>query len=339
MKRHRKQNARSNPRLLSFGLIVLISISLGCKGLEFSNPNSPDLSGASLQSLVAGSEAGMRIDLDVYLQVTITIGREGYFFEPADPRFTGEIIFGPVDPGGFLTLRPWSARYQVVFNCNELLLRAEELSDPQKSAVEGYAKTIRGYQLLLNLNYLDENGIRLNFDGDLTKPFATKEEAFDFIENDLNEANTALASAGDSFPFRLSDGFAGFDTPSAFARFNRAVMARVLVFRGKFDQALQVLEQSFLEPAGDLNLGVFHIYGTGLGDQLNPVFQVPTAPFVKLMAHPSFEADAEPGDLRVQNKVFKRSDVTVFDELNSDLAITLATTSTDPFPIIRATRS
>ncbi|MFQ6116515.1 MAG: RagB/SusD family nutrient uptake outer membrane protein, partial [bacterium] len=217
-------------RLITWGVFITTLSFLGCEGLDFSNPNSPDLTSASIQALVTGAEADMRTDLDVYIQVTITIGREGYFFEPADPRFTGELLFGPVDPGGFLTLRPWSARYRVVFNCNELLNRAENLSGTAKAGVEGFAKTIRAYQLLLNLNYLDENGIRLNFDGDITKPFATKDEAFDFIEKDLNEANTALASAGNSVPFQLSSGFAGFDTPSGFAKFNRALMARVLVF-------------------------------------------------------------------------------------------------------------
>jgi hypothetical protein len=325
-------------------MIAVLSF-VGCEELDFSNPNSPDLTSASIQALVTGAEAGMRTDLDVYIQVTITIGREGYFFEPADPRFTGELLFGPVDPGGFLTLRPWQSRYQVVFNTNELLKRAEELSGTEKAAVEGYAKTIRAYQLLLNLNYLDDSGIRLNFDGDISKPFATKEQAFDFIENDLDEAFTALNSAGSSFPFSLSSGFAGFDTPSTFAQFNRAIAARVKVYRGvdnpsKFNEALTALQASFLNPGGDLTRGVYHVYSTALGDLLNPVFEVPTAPGLKLHAHQSFETDAQVNaagvtDLRFTTKTFKRPIPDVFDELSSDLAITITSSSTDGYPIIR----
>lgn len=318
-------------------LILAMLVFTACETLDFTNPNSPVLDDATIQGLVTGAEAGMRVDLDIYIQATIILGREGYFFEPADPRFTGELLRGPVDPGGFLTNRPWSARYAVVFNCNELLNRLEtaDLSAEAQAGIEGYAKTIRAYQLLLNLNYLDDQGIRLNFDGDIEKPFATKQDAFDFIERDLDQGLAALGNAGNSFPFDLSSGFAGFDTPQTFAQFNRALKARVLVYRQKFSEALDALNASFLDKAGALDLGVYHVYGTGLGDQLNPVFQVPTAPFVKLMAHPSFEADADAGDQRVATKVFKRSSVTVFDDLSSDLAVTLATTSTDPYPIIR----
>ncbi|MFQ5648929.1 MAG: RagB/SusD family nutrient uptake outer membrane protein [bacterium] len=336
MKREYRSGKTNIVKMLTvFTMLVFILAFLGCETLDFSNPNSPDIDSATLQTLVTGAEGFMRADLDVYLQVTITIGREGYFFEGADPRFTGELLFGPIDPGGFLTNRPWSSRYQVVFNCNELLKRAANLSGADAAGVQGFAKTIRAYQLLLNLNYLDDQGIRLNFDGDLKKPFATKEEAFEFIANDLDEALTALGSAGGSFPFVLSGGFAGFDTPSTFAQFNRAIAARVAVYRGRFNDALTALGQSFLDAGGDLSTGVYHAYSTAANDQLNPVFEIPTAPGLKLHAHMSFEADAEAGDLRFANKTFKRAAMDVLDELESDLAITTTSSSTDGFPIIR----
>ncbi|RMF66039.1 MAG: RagB/SusD family nutrient uptake outer membrane protein, partial [Calditrichaeota bacterium] len=203
-----------------------------------------------------------------------------------------------------------------------------------------FARTIRAYQLLLVLNYMDTEGLRLNFDGDITKPLASKEEAFDFIEADLNAGFAALQNAGSSFTFKLSDGFAGFDTPEGFGKFNRALAARVAVFRMKFSEALSLLQQSFLDPNGDLQMGVYHVYSSALGDQLNPVFEVPTAPGLKLHAHPSFEADAEPGDLRFSRKTFKRPTVDVNDDLSSDLAIILHfgpgdPSSSSPYPIIR----
>lgn len=337
-----QKNRIMRPAVL--GLLICVLLFLGCETLDFSNPNSPDLSTATNQLLVTGAEAGMRTDLDVYIQVNFTIGREGYFFEAADPRFTGELLFGPIDPGGFLTNRPWDAKYQVIFNCNELLKRAESLSGTEKAGLEGFAKTIRAYQLLLNLNYLHDQGIRLNFDGNITVPFATQQESFDFIENDLDEALTALNSAGSSFTFALSSGFAdgGFDTPAGFAQFNRALRARVAAYVASlfgntqdWQTVLEALRGSFLNPGGDLTLGVYHVYSTALGDILNPVFEVPTAPGLKLHAHMSFEADAEPGDLRFSSKTFKRATVDVFDDLSSDLAVTIASSSTDRYPIIR----
>jgi hypothetical protein len=326
-------------RLAVLGLLLSVSVFFGCEALDFTNPNAPALDSASIQTLVTGIETDMRTELDIYIQATMTLGREGYFFEPADPRFTGELLFGPVDPGGFLSERPWSNRYRVVAISNELLKRVVDLSGEAPAGIEAYARTMRAYNLLMILNYVDEDAqgrsLRLNFDGDLSVPFASKQEAFDFIENELNAANTLLSSAGSSFPFQLSAGFAGFDTPSGFAQFNRALAARVAVYRGKFNDALTALGASFLDPGGDLNLGVFHIYGTAAGDALNPIFEVPTASFVKLHAHQSFETDAEAGDLRFSSKIFKRDAVDVFDELSSDLVITVASSNTDPYPIIR----
>ncbi|MFQ5709821.1 MAG: RagB/SusD family nutrient uptake outer membrane protein [bacterium] len=332
-------NTRVAARLAACSLLIAVVAFIGCKGTNIADPNAPSLESATIQTLVTGAEAGMRTDLDVYLQVLLTIGREGYFFEGADPRFTGELLFGPIDAGGFLTTRPWSGRYAVVFNCNELLKRAADLPDAERASVEGFAKTIRAYQLLLNLNYLDDSGIRLNFDGDITKPFATKEEAFAFIDNDLDEAFAALKSAGSSFPFQLSAGFAGFDTPAGFAQFNRALKARVSVYQMKFNEALSALQDSFIDPNGDFLLGVYHVYSTAVGDLLNPVFEVPTSPGLKLHVHLSFAADAEPGDLRFSSKTFKRPEVDVFDDLPSDLAAILtfgeSPGSSNRFPIIR----
>ncbi|RMF54291.1 MAG: RagB/SusD family nutrient uptake outer membrane protein, partial [Bacteroidetes bacterium] len=211
-----------------------------------------------------------------------------------------------------------------------------------RAGVEGFANTIIAYQLLLNLNYLDTNGIKIQFSEDVNTPFVSKEEAFAEIERRLNEGLSALNSAGDAFPFELSDGFAGFDTPATFARFNRALMARVALYQGKWQAALDALAGSFVDPNGDMRTGVYHVYSTGLGDRLNPIFEVPTAPAVKLRAHPDIKANAEPGDLRYADKVLDRSDDPGFNPsppaangLVSPLVITVSKSSTDPFPIIR----
>lgn len=336
--------ANRGTELLVAALLLSFLALWGCESLDFNNPNAPALTSASTQTLVTGVETDMRTELDIYIQATMTLGREGYFWEPADPRFTGELLFGPIDPGGFLSGRPWSARYRVVATCNELLNRAAELSGAAQAALEGYARTMRAYQLLLVLNYVDEDAqgrsIRLNFDGDLSEPFASKQQALEFIDSELDAANAALGSAGASFPFQLSAGFSGFNAPATFAQFNRAIAARVKVYRGvndqsKYNDALTALQGSFISPGGDMNLGVYHIYSLASGDVLNPAFEVPTASFVKLRAHKSFETDAEAGDTRFSSKTFKRSTVETFDGLSTDLVAVLAEGSTDHYPIIR----
>lgn len=323
-------------RVMIGGAVALLCVlSLAGCDRKFPDPNSPVVESVPVQTLVTGIEAGMRIDYAIYLRVVTSLGREGYYFEPADPRYTGELLQGTPDPGGFLLNRPWSARYRVIATCNLLLDKVQNAPAAEKAGAEGFAKTIIAYQLLLNLNYLDDNGIKLDFSGAPNVPFASKAEAFARIAALLDEANTSLAAAGNSFTFKLSSGFTGFDTPAGFARFNRALMARVEVYRGNFQAALNALANSFLNAAGPMNTGVYHIYGTGLGDQLNEIFESPTAPFVKFMAHQSFQTDAVSGDGRFSSKVFVRSTATTFDELTSNLAITITSSSTDRVPIIR----
>ncbi len=331
--------AKRATRWVVLALLVSVSVYMGCESQDFNNPNAPSLDSASIQTLAIGIETDMRNGLRFYVEATMTLGREGYFFEPADPRFTGELLFGPIDPGGFLSQTPWTTRYRVIALCNELLNRSADLSGEVQAGIEGYARTMRAYNLLMVLNYVDEDAqgraLRLNFDGDLSVPFASRAEAFDFIENDLNTANAALASAGSSFLFQLSGGFAGFDTPASFAQFNRALAGRVAVYRGNFSAALTALQASFMNSGGDLSTGVHHIYSTAAGDQTNPNFEIVDGAFVKLHAHQTFETDAEAGDTRFSSKTFKRSPADVFDELSSDLAAVIAETNVSPYPIIR----
>ncbi len=328
---------RNRNRIQGVAVSVLLLWAIAFNGCdrEFSNPNAPTTSDAPLQTIVTGIEAGMRTEFAVYLRVVSSLGKEAYYFEPADPRYTGELLQGTPDPGGFLLNRPWSSRYRVVASCNILLDKAANLSPADKAGVEGFAKTIMAYQLLLNLNYLDDNGIKLDFSGNLSVPFASKAESFAKIASLLDEANASLGAAGGAFPFKLTSGFTGFDTPVNFAKFNRALKARVAVYRGNFSDAITALGVSFLNTGGPMSSGVYHIYGTGLGDQLNEIYESPTAPFVKFMAHQSFQTNATAGDTRFSSKVSVRGTATTFDELTSRLAITITGSSTDRVPVIR----
>ncbi|MCH7619050.1 MAG: RagB/SusD family nutrient uptake outer membrane protein, partial [Candidatus Marinimicrobia bacterium] len=324
-------------------LIILTAIAfIGCGELGFDNPNAPTIEIAEdipLQNFVTGAEAGMRVELWIYLRDVSIIGREAYYFEPADPRYTGELMNNRLDPGGFLVTRPWISRYNVISNTETLLnikalqLIGADLAD-EKAGLEGFAKTIQAYQLLLTLNLHNENGIQLDFLGELT-PINSKSESFTAITNLLDEADTDLGNGGVAFIFELSSGFDGFDAPATFAQFNRALRARVAVYMGEYATALTALESSFIDETGDLNLGVYHEYGSGLGDLTNNMFESPTADVIKLMGHPTFETDAESGDSRFAAKVIKRPTSATFDNLSTDLGITVFSSSTDPVSIIR----
>ncbi|MFQ6616593.1 MAG: RagB/SusD family nutrient uptake outer membrane protein [Fidelibacterota bacterium] len=313
--------------------IVAAIVWMGCDTLDFPDPNSPVVESATVQSLITGAEAGMRVDLDIYLRDICVVGREVYYLEPADPRYTGELLRGPLDPGGFLTVRPWNAHYRVIKTCNLLLER-----DDIDSGVEGFAKTILAYNLLLIINMQDENGARINYDGDITQPIASKDEVFAEIKSLLDEGYADLQAAGSAFSFELSAGFDGFDTPGTFAQFNRAVAARVAVYDDRWQDALDALEVSFLDETGDLDDGVYHVYSSALNDQESEMYEDPNATFVKLLGHPTFETEAEDGDLRFSTKVTVRDTalpVLSYDDLTSNLAPTMWTSGFDPISIIR----
>ena len=327
---------------VGLGALVLL-LGTGCEALDFANPNSPVIETATVQLLVTGAEADMRLELWIYLRDVAVIGREAYYFEPADPRYTGELLRNTIDPGGFLLTRPWAGRYNVVKNTVLLEDKAAELglSVTDQAGVGGFAKTIRAYQLLMNLNLLNNNGLQLDFTGevdpvtDKLTPLVSKAAAFTEIESLLDDGNTDLGNAGAAFSFKLSAGFAGFDTPATFAQFNRAVAARVAAYQGDWAGTLTALGGSFIDAAGSMDLGVFHIYSTSSNDLTNNIFETPTASFIKLMTHPTHETDAEAGDTRYSSKVLKRAASTTFDGLTTDLGVTLVATNVDPLTIIR----
>ncbi len=334
----------SRHRGLSLVLVLLVGLSLpACDSLDVTDPNAPNANDVTIQSLVSGIEGAMRADVFVYLVASGTLTREVYNFDPADPRWVDELFVGPLDPGGFIVLRPWASRYRVIRNTVTLQDRvASDLSGAQQSAASGFAKTIIGYQLLLNLNYMGDNGIKIQFSEDINTPFVSPAEAYAEIERYLDEGFNELQAGGGAFPFNLTSGFAGFDTPGTFAQVNRALRARVAVYQNDFNTALSALGNSFLNANGDMNTGVWHVYSTGAGDRLNPLFEVPTSPSIKLRAHPMYKAQAEPGDQRYTSKIFDRSGDASFDPapaagngLSSALVVTVSSNSTAPLPIIR----
>src|SRR5689334_10053731 len=229
--------------LLRIAACMLLAAMLPASGCQrdFPNPNAPIVDDVTIQSLVTGAVAGMRVDYAIYLRAVSVVGREAYYFEPADPRYTGELLYGRPDPGGFLVNRPWSARYRTAAVCRFLIDKAASLPASGKAGVEGFARTVIAYQLLLNLDYEDANGIKLDFSGSPTAPFVSKAAALTAIAGLLDEGNTSLAAAGASFSFKLAGGFAGFDTPPGFARFNRALRARVAVYHGSYNDARTAL--------------------------------------------------------------------------------------------------
>jgi len=310
--------------------LLFVTLWFGCEDLEFPDPNAPSTDVATVQTLVTGAEAGMRSSYGLYLREVSSVGRETYYLEPADPRYTGELLRGPLDPGGFLVYSPWAARYSVIANCRILMTQFAD-----DAGASGFAKTIEAYQLSLVLSMQNENGCKIAPYNGLESDFVSKAAGWTEVAALLDGGYADLNSAGSSFSFTLSGGFSGFDTPATFAKFNRALRARVAVYMDDWSVALTALDNSFMNDAGDMSHGVYHVYSSGQGDQSNGMYANPTGSFVRLMAHPSFETDAEAGDPRFSSKVIERDTEITYDGLTSDLAPTIWTGDYDPVSIIR----
>lgn len=328
-------------------IVLLLSTSLlfySCKK-DYGNLNSStveeflkDATRDQLNNLVSGTESGMRNVLNMYLDDVGTIGREGYRFSGSEPRYVTDLLGandGTLSSSNFYITQPWAARYRVVKNCNVLIQAADNSSAidaAQKSGYKGFARTIKAYQLLLNLNLTYNSGVRIDVaDPDHLGDFVNYTTALAAIASLLDSAHTDLAGASVVFPLA---GFSGLDDAAGLAQVNRALAARVAVYQKDWDAALDALDESFFGLDKSFNLGVSHVFGTGSGDQLNGMFIPQNQTGEIRVAHPSFAADIEAGDDRI-GKATLRNATASLSGLSSDRDVWVYTSSTGPLPIIR----
>lgn len=330
-----------------FFLLFTVLILVSCKVDKIDDPNNPsqDLVASNatpgdIQNLVDGTESGIRIDMNFYYDDVSVIGREYYRYSTSDPRFTSDLLGkgnAVLDNNTFYITNPYAARYRVIKNTNILIDAITNtkatLSDQQRKAGIAYAKTVQAYQLLLVYNLLYDNGIRVDVkDPDKLGPFLSQQQSIDAIYNLLNEANTDLKDNDILFPFTTT---LYSSNAKEFSKFNRALAARVEIYRQDWAGANTALTESFFRLNGDLNNGVYSLYSASGGDLLNPMFFPPNSNGETRVVQPLFVTEAEAGDLRVANKVTKRTSTAFQDGLQSDYDFSLYKTNTDPIPIIR----
>ena len=333
-------------------LVLLLGLlAAGACDFDLStNPNSPDPIGENPSRAQVGVAAnGMLIAFrndfaDMALDMGI-VGREVLRLDAADPRFTTELLHGPLDPGGdAFGGDHWADQYAAIREGNLLIAvlpTATELSAEERSATSGYVKTIQALNYLLILNTHTQDSIPIVTDTSVTAapaPFGTNAAGFDHVISLLEQARTELLAGGAAFPFGLPPGFTGFNTPATFVQFNRALRARVAVYRGDFAGAQTALAESFIDPAGPLDRGVYMDYGTGAGDLANPLSLNPLAG--ENFAHPSlltgaqFQADGVTRDQRFVTKIVTRSPTTL-DNLTSNLGWNRYPSPGSPIPFIK----
>ncbi|MFP2997055.1 RagB/SusD family nutrient uptake outer membrane protein [Spongiivirga sp. MCCC 1A20706] len=328
--------------------VVAIALSLALTSCSFDeqvDPNRPSLEGVltgasvnQLNNLVVGVEATMRNGLGIQTTGSGTMARELYLFD-ADPRNTGDLLGADgatLDNNSFYSTAPWAGRYRAIKNANILLesvANTDAITDAQRSGYSGFAKTIIAHELIDVLKSYGRARIDVS-DPDNLGPILEFDAALTAIRSLLDEALTDLNAAGGDFAFDLG-GFAGFDSPSTFVEFNRAIAAVAALYASDFSGTMTALNASFLDLNGELTVGPKHVFSLGAGDITNDLFKITDNNGDQIIVHNSWINDAEAGDTRVTNKTSVRANATTQDGLTGSNQTELYETNVSPIDIIR----
>jgi starch-binding outer membrane protein, SusD/RagB family len=335
---------------------VVAGLTLGaCGDLDILNTNAPtveELTGTPSRAVLARAATGIFSqaynDVATEIQFYALYGREGYNLLGNDPRETGEQIRGPADPTG-RHAGVWINLYSAIRTINTYLTAlplAAGLSPEEVKASSGFAKTMKAWHIHRLAIRTGALGMPLDVDQPITAepaPFVSFQAALDAAAALMNEAYTDLQAGGAAFPFTVAPGYTGFTTPATFARFNRALAAKMAVHRATFvnctacwAQASTAMDASFVTTTGlpgSLSTGVVYFYSSAAGEPANPITENLTAD--RLWVHPSIvtgaqlRANGQP-DLRLTSKVTDAGRVKNLNDLTSRYKPTLYNSATNP---------
>ena len=274
---------------------LLVAAACSTDRLAIPNYNSPTVEGVAadangIQLLVTGIQSGQRGGHAGWVSDAGIFARESYNYFPTDARTVSNYLTGILNPqrlerAGFASGN-WTGPYQDMKNEVNLIAAAtaSTLAADKKAGVIGFAKTMRAYDLYIIAASRDSlaGPVDIPSDPSVAAPFVSRDSMYKAISGFLDEGKTSLASAGSSFSFSLTSGFAGFDTPANFLKFNRALKARIEIIRATqgcgatcYANALAALSESFVTPLGAapnqaaLDVGPMHVYSSTAGDALN----------------------------------------------------------------------
>ena len=286
------------------------------------NPNAPPsdlyLNNATTQQINAlgvGLQSVLRNGFLDYTRNTASVGREVINSASTDNRYFTEILgtnvaaFGGAnDPAGIFN-GYYSSYSQTRRRAEQFIISAKNtnsISAAQKSAIEGFARTIQAFVTLNLANMQGKNGIRetftdLNSPGDLLKPgkFGTYATALAVCKKYADDGLTALNAGGTSFPFTINTGFAGFSSVDGMKRINRAIAARIAMYQADWAGMLTAVNASFLDLTGGLGVGPRFIFSTAPNDVTNGLFHVANSSGAPFVVFNEVIAAAAAGDTRI----------------------------------------
>lgn len=344
-------NARRASMLVSAA--ALLSVAGGCAESTVPNFNTPNIEGlltqpdaATVNTTVAGLLVGLRATVGTYATGLGILGREVYNLDPAEPRNVLGYLVGPLEPGGFVADVGWTSTYRTLRTAATVLEALDKVpayTAAQRTATRGFVKTIMAQLYINQLRVRDTLGIVVDVPSDPQQlgNFVSRDSAYKRAAALFDEAKVDLTNGGAAFPFALTTGFTGFNTPANFLKLNRALKARADVYRGDMVSALASLSESFVSTssttAAALATGAYHVYSTSSGDALNPLFDA--APRA-LVAVPSFLTDAQrradgSPDLRASGKAVVTSVNVTTQSVSSNVKIIAYASNVASVPIIK----
>lgn len=342
---------KKHTQILLTGLLV--GSFTACNPLrteEVIDPNFPSVgavsnnaSKAQLDALSIGEFSSLRSGNVVngygtYLLIVGTIGKELFNFNGTESRWMTELNgVRPIDNSAFYnnatTTFGLGVRQANVILAS--LNNTSSVTDEQKNGYRGIANTLKALSYLYMLNVQGTNGVRLNVE-DPFKPskFASYAESLTGIAKYLDDGAAQLDQAGATFPYALPSGFAGFNTPTTFKQFNRAIALRVAIYQADWAKAATLLPLTFYSATGDLNVGPRNTYSPTPPDVQNPLLNTSSSQIVG--AKELWDA-AETGDKRLA-KVAKQATPLAYTSgvnYSTPYLTNIYKLATDPISIIR----
>src|SRR5213595_2945737 len=147
-------------------LTLMSALAVGACNFDLTNPNSPPPIGPNatpdqVKSAAVGLLVALRVDVTRWVLNNGILGREGYRLDTADPRFTTELLAGPLDPsndafgGG-----QWATQFRTIksgYGILNVIGSAKLDTNAAKNtaainSVRGYVHTIQALAFLMVLN-------------------------------------------------------------------------------------------------------------------------------------------------------------------------------------------
>ena len=311
------------------GIAALVG-SVGCSAdkLDITNPNTPSIEASEANPraasirLIGGVFSNFRGSVPGGVNAMGSYGRETYNMTLQD----GRNITGPfrdwVQNSAFTAGTYWGGPYGNYRNAYAAIKVIEGAPDGPITPAEkrgglGVLKTFIALEILRVIEARGSIGAVVDMSDDINEvfPLISQDSTYKWITAKLDEAKADLDAAGATFYFPMHSGFnvgTATNTPAGFARFNRALKARVEAKRGSlgcgatcYTAANTALGESFIADltAANRDNGVYVIFSTAVGDALNGSSFATNS---NLYVHPSIDQlSGVAADDRYKRKILK----------------------------------